>query len=145
MKIAGPAINIIFTLVIAFVAGYLGLHRGHPFGSASVAISAGCSLIVYTNLFRPRRERFALAVPCPPSSRSAGLRRGGRVSTVNEKPRILCALSVLNERSEWAVNIAFILYTGESIFLDLLWQNANNFMLRVIICFYNSLHSFFPQ
>ncbi len=36
--------------------------KQHPFGSALVAISAGCSLILYRNVFRRRRKRFAIAV-----------------------------------------------------------------------------------
>jgi hypothetical protein len=36
--------------------------KQHPFGSALVAISAGCSLILYRNLFRRTRERFAIAI-----------------------------------------------------------------------------------
>jgi hypothetical protein len=43
------------------------------------------------------------------------------LSTVNEKLGTPCVLCVLNERSEWAVNMAFLLHTGEFIFLNLPW------------------------
>ncbi len=40
-------------------------------------------------------------------------------STVNEKLGILCALCILKERSEWAVNMVFLLHSRESSYFSI--------------------------